>query len=81
MAGPIGQTTLGASSPQNQNTIGDIVSLRSGGPAMTVSDISGNSVTCVYYNTITGLYEKASFWFQCLRTAGTQPTAPYGVAR
>jgi uncharacterized protein YodC (DUF2158 family) len=60
---------------------GDIVSLRSGGVLMTVADTSGNSVTCQYYNPISGRIEKETFFKFQLRTGATAPQNPNGVNR
>lgn len=33
--------------------IGDVVTLKSGGPKMTVSEINGNEVTCTWFDAAT----------------------------
>lgn len=65
----------------NNYRSGDIVSLRSGGPHMTVSDIQGNSVMCQFYNPVAGEYRKETFFFSMLRTASSTPMNPEGVSR
>jgi uncharacterized protein YodC (DUF2158 family) len=40
-----------------QFKIGDIVRLKSGGPAMTINRVHPNSVTCIYYNEQTNVFE------------------------
>jgi uncharacterized protein YodC (DUF2158 family) len=56
--------------------LGDIVSLRSGSPPMTVYDTAENSVTVVFYNPVTGLIVKETLWYQTLRSGATIPTSP-----
>jgi uncharacterized protein YodC (DUF2158 family) len=60
---------------------GDIVSLRSGGVHMTVSDTSGNSVICQWYNPISGKIEKETFFYPMLRPGASAPMNPEGVVR
>jgi uncharacterized protein YodC (DUF2158 family) len=60
---------------------GDIVSLRSGGVHMTVSDTMGNSVMCQWYNAIRGTVEKETFFFPMLRPGASAPQSPLGVNR
>jgi uncharacterized protein YodC (DUF2158 family) len=60
---------------------GDIVSLRSGGVHMTVATIAENSVTCQWYNAISGKVEKETFFYQMLRPGATAPQNPEGVVR
>jgi len=70
----------GASSTNNFHC-GDIVSLRSGGVHMTVADTSGNSVTCQWFNPLSGKVEKETFFFPMLRGGTTAPQNPAGVTR
>lgn len=56
--------------------LGDIVSLRSGSPPMTVYNTDGTSVTVVFYNPVTGTIVKETLWSTSLRTGATLPTAP-----
>lgn len=59
--------------------IGTLVSLRSGGPAMTVvqaHDTAVKSVTCLYFNTVSGLFVEHRLPIASLRTAGTKPETP-----
>lgn len=60
---------------------GDIVSLRSGGVNMTVSDTSGNSVICQWFNPLSGKVEKETFFWPMLRGGTTAPMNPEGVTR
>jgi uncharacterized protein YodC (DUF2158 family) len=65
----------------NNFRCGDIVSLRSGGVHMTVADTSGNSVTCQWYNALSGKVEKETFFYPMLRPGATAPQNPDGVVR
>lgn len=61
--------------------IGDTTSLRSGGPIMTVIDMvkldNGNTlVTCMYFNTVTGLVETRYIPVVALRASFSLPVAP-----
>lgn len=61
---------------------GDIVSLRSGSIHMTVSArIGERSVSCVYYNAVSGLFTEQTFFASCLRGGTTAPQNPIGVTR
>jgi len=41
--------------------IGDVVSLKSQGDTMTVTEITGDHCECSYINPLTGLYVKIEF--------------------
>lgn len=56
---------------------GDVVSLRSGSSQMTVSRVAGSSVDVVFYNPITGVVQRETFWYEVLRNASTRPETPY----
>jgi uncharacterized protein YodC (DUF2158 family) len=59
--------------------IGTLVSLRSGGPAMTVVQTHNTAiqtVTCLYFNTVSGLFVEHCLPTACLRAAGTKPETP-----
>ena len=59
---------------------GDVVQLRSGGPRLTVVETDDRGVCrFLYFNTVTGLFERASTDQRCLRGGTTQPEAPYIV--
>lgn len=47
-------------SDQNDFIVGEIVSLKSGGPDMTISGINGSYVQCTYWNQETKKFEKIS---------------------
>lgn len=55
---------------------GDVVMLRSGSPAMTVSSVTDNAVAVVWYNPVKGGIERETFYKIMLRNATTQPQDP-----
>lgn len=64
--------------------IGDTTSLRSGGPIMTVVnmvklDNDHALVTCMYFNTVTGLVETCNIPMVALRASFNLPVAPDDV--
>jgi len=51
--------------------LGDVVALKSGGPFMTVTDITANTgIVCVWFCEHTGQYNKQEFNVLSLRTVG-----------
>lgn len=58
---------------------GDIVSLRSGSPPMTISETLGtNSVVVVFFNSVSGKLERETIFDWVLRAGATAPTSPIG---
>lgn len=55
---------------------GTVVQLRSGGPLLTVTTNLANNVHVIYFNSITGLYEKFATPGDCLREANQSPQVP-----
>jgi len=55
---------------------GTVVQLRSGGPLLTVTTSLANNIHVIYFNSVTGLYEKFATPAQCLREANQSPQVP-----
>jgi len=55
---------------------GTVVQLRSGGPLLTVTGSTATNASVIYFNTVTGLYEKFTTAGACLREANQAPVAP-----
>lgn len=60
----------------NEFTPGTVVQLRSGGPLLTVTTSLAANVHVIYFNAITGLYEKFATPGECLRSANEAPSVP-----
>jgi uncharacterized protein YodC (DUF2158 family) len=60
---------------------GDVVQLRSGGPRLTVSSAGMYSISVIYYNDETGLFEKFDSPPACFKDAMNSPEVPEGANR
>jgi hypothetical protein len=59
---------------------GELVQLRSSSPILTVVSDGIPGVHVVYFNEVTGLFERATFAQECLRPATTRPQVPDDAA-
>ena len=56
---------------------GDIIQLRSGGPLLTATHTTPQGTTTfIYYNSVTGLFEKGVTHQRCLKPGNTRPENP-----
>lgn len=70
---------MSTKSSENTNVLfapGDVVQLRSGGPLNTVVSVYDGNANVIYYNSLSGLYEKFATSQACLRNAHSQPEVP-----
>jgi uncharacterized protein YodC (DUF2158 family) len=68
-----------------QYQIGDIVQIKSGGPILTVAAHAGDAVasniTAVYFNDVTGMFERVTARADCFKVAMSYPQVPEGAQR
>ncbi len=55
--------------------VGDLVQIKSGGPPMTVQEVVGDSVTCIWY--VGDKYYRTDYDAAILKAAATDETGPH----
>lgn len=61
---------------------GDVVQLRSGGPLLCVTNNDGTENTnVIYYNAVSGTFERVSIKRECLRVGSQTPQTPEGTSQ
>jgi len=61
--------------------VGTVVSLKSGGPVLTVTYVNvNNDVSLIYFNPVSGLFETIVTKLEAVREATTPPQAPQDAA-